>query len=161
MWSEKTFITLRYPMRCFFLPIARSPSIVKRKLSICSAGLRRDKRHKLKLGFRRFSHSSIVVYLPKIVPQPHQNPVVFRLSRSHSTYLSDIHQCLQEIEEGETYQVCLTNQIYTEATPDPLSFYRILRQINPAPYSAFFRFSDLAIACSSPESFCGSINRIE
>ncbi|MGB6166766.1 MAG: aminodeoxychorismate synthase component I [Geitlerinemataceae cyanobacterium] len=94
-----------------------------------------------------------LVSLPKIVPQPHQNPVVFRLSRSHSTYLSDIHQCLQEIEEGETYQVCLTNQIYTEATPDPLSFYRILRQINPAPYSAFFRFSDLAIACSSPERF--------
>ncbi|MGC1195254.1 MAG: aminodeoxychorismate synthase component I, partial [Geitlerinemataceae cyanobacterium] len=71
----------------------------------------------------------------------------------HSTYLSDIHQCLQEIEEGETYQVCLTNHIYTEATPDPLNFYRILRKINPAPYSAFFRFSALAIACSSPERF--------
>lgn len=91
--------------------------------------------------------------LPDIVPAPHQKPVIFRLSRSHSTYISDIQQCLHEIREGETYQVCLTNKIQTEITPDPLKLYRILRRINPAPYSAFFRFSDVAIACSSPERF--------
>ncbi len=91
--------------------------------------------------------------LPEIVPNPHQKPTVFRLNRSRQDYISDIYQCLHEIHEGETYQVCLTNQIKTDATPDPLSLYRILRHINPAPYSAFFRFSDVAIACSSPERF--------
>ena len=95
-------------------------------------------------------------HLPPLSPmvlEKKQTPVIFRLSRSEKTYLHDIEKCLQEIHEGETYQVCLTNQIHTDATPDPLTFYRTLRQINPAPYSAFLRFGDVAIACSSPERF--------
>jgi para-aminobenzoate synthetase len=91
--------------------------------------------------------------LSPIVTEKKETPVIFRLSRSERTYLDDIKKSLQEIHEGETYQVCLTNQIHTDTTPDPLVFYRTLRQINPAPYSAFLRFGDVAIACSSPERF--------
>ncbi|WP_375479663.1 aminodeoxychorismate synthase component I [uncultured Nostoc sp.] len=88
-----------------------------------------------------------------LVPQENCQPVKFRLSRTYQNYIQDIQQCLDEIHEGETYQVCLTNQLYTDATPDPLRFYRTLRKINPAPYSAFLRFGEIAIACSSPERF--------
>ncbi|MFB2895587.1 aminodeoxychorismate synthase component I [Aerosakkonemataceae cyanobacterium BLCC-F50] len=91
--------------------------------------------------------------LPPIVCQKRNKPLEFRLSRPYSTYIEDIHQCLEEIHQGETYQVCLTNQLYTEAIPDPVEFYRALRRINPAPYSAFLRFGEIAIACSSPERF--------
>ncbi|HAX75958.1 MAG TPA: aminodeoxychorismate synthase component I [Cyanobacteria bacterium UBA11372] len=91
--------------------------------------------------------------LSPIVTEKKETPVIFRLSRSERTYLDDIKKSLQEIHEGETYQVCLTNQIHTDTTPDPLFFYRTLRHINPAPYSAFLRFGDVAIACSSPERF--------
>jgi para-aminobenzoate synthetase len=91
--------------------------------------------------------------LPPVVSEKKEAPVIFRLSRSQRTYIDDIEKCLQEIHEGETYQVCLTNQIHTDTTPEPLAFYRTLRHINPAPYSAFLRFGDVAIACSSPERF--------
>ncbi|MBN3909408.1 MAG: aminodeoxychorismate synthase component I [Nostoc sp. NMS1] len=91
--------------------------------------------------------------LSPVVPEKKETPVIFRLNRSKKTYLDDIETCLQEIHEGETYQVCLTNKIHTDTTPDPLAFYRSLRRINPAPYSAFLRFGDVAIACSSPERF--------
>ncbi|WP_016949596.1 aminodeoxychorismate synthase component I [Anabaena sp. PCC 7108] len=91
--------------------------------------------------------------LSPIVAENKKIPVIFRLSRSEKTYLDDIEKCLQEIHEGETYQVCLTNQIHTDITPDPLEFYRSLRRINPAPYAAFLRFGDVGIACSSPERF--------
>ncbi|MEH2124535.1 aminodeoxychorismate synthase component I [Nostoc sp.] len=91
--------------------------------------------------------------LSSVVPQESCQPVKFRLSRTYQNYIQDIQQCLDEIHEGETYQVCLTNQLYTDATPDPLTFYRTLRKINSAPYSAFLRFGEIAIACSSPERF--------
>ncbi|MEH2033738.1 MAG: aminodeoxychorismate synthase component I [Nostoc sp.] len=103
--------------------------------------------------------------LSSLVPQENCQPVKFCLSRSYQNYIQDIRQCLDEIHEGETYQVCLTNQLHTNATPDPLTFYRTLRKINPAPYSAFLHFGDIAmpaasvaIACSSPERFL-SIDR--
>ncbi|MDH6061700.1 aminodeoxychorismate synthase component I [Chrysosporum bergii ANA360D] len=91
--------------------------------------------------------------LPSIAPIGSNNSLLFRLSRSRQTYINDIYKCLNEIREGESYQICLTNQLYTDATPDPLAYYRALRRINPAPYSAFLRFGQVAIACSSPERF--------
>ncbi|MBE9201390.1 MULTISPECIES: aminodeoxychorismate synthase component I [unclassified Nodularia (in: cyanobacteria)] len=91
--------------------------------------------------------------LPPILAIGSKEPVVFRFSRSHETYIDDIQKCLSEIKEGESYQICLTNKLYTDSTPNPLEFYRTLRRVNPAPYSAFLRFGEIAIACSSPERF--------
>ncbi|MHC5609817.1 MAG: aminodeoxychorismate synthase component I [Nostoc sp.] len=91
--------------------------------------------------------------LSPLVPQGNTQLVKFSLSRTYQTYINDIHHCLEEIYEGETYQVCLTNQLHTDITPDPITFYRRLRRLNPAPYAAFLRFGEIAIACSSPERF--------
>src|SRR4051812_42617359 len=81
------------------------------------------------------------------------SPVEFRLSRSHETYLADIQRCKDFLTEGETYEVCLTNKVWADANVDPLRLYRILRHINPAPFSAFLHLGDVAIASSSPERF--------
>ncbi len=70
-------------------------------------------------------------------------PIEFRLSRSHQQYLDDIGTCKQRLIEGETYEICLTNKITAEVTPDPLALYRNLRRINPAPFSAFLRFGEV------------------
>jgi para-aminobenzoate synthetase len=81
------------------------------------------------------------------------SPVEFRLSRPHETYIADINRVKDHLTEGDTYEVCLTNKVWTEATPDPLRLYRILRHINPAPFSAFLRFGEVAVMSSSPERF--------
>ena len=79
--------------------------------------------------------------------------VEFRFSRSRDTYIEDIGRIKDLLTEGETYEVCLTNKIWTDAAVEPLRLYRILRHINPAPFAAFLRLGDVAVASSSPERF--------
>jgi para-aminobenzoate synthetase len=86
-------------------------------------------------------------------PAPHQPPLEFHLSRSYEHYLDDIRRIKDHLRDGETYEVCLTNRIITSVAPDPLPLYRILRNINPAPFSSYLRFGDAAVVSSSPERF--------
>ena len=75
------------------------------------------------------------------------------LSRSHQQYLDDIEACKRYLVDGETYEICLTNKITAEVSPDPLPLYRTLRRINPAPFSAYLRMGEAAVISSSPERF--------
>ncbi|HVR05605.1 MAG TPA: aminodeoxychorismate synthase component I [Solirubrobacteraceae bacterium] len=80
-------------------------------------------------------------------------PVVFRCGRGREQYLADIARCQAALAAGESYEVCLTDQISTDASPDPFALYRNLRRSNPAPFAAYIRHGDLAVVSSSPERF--------
>jgi para-aminobenzoate synthetase len=94
--------------------------------------------------------------MPPLPPQPAPPdavPLTIRLARSRAGYLDDIRQAQRLIADGESYEVCLTNQIQIDARLDPLALYRILRRINPAPYAALLRLDGVSVLCSSPERF--------
>jgi para-aminobenzoate synthetase len=80
-------------------------------------------------------------------------PVSFRCGRGREQYLADIHRCQAELAAGESYEVCLTDQISTAASPPPFALYRTLRRGNPAPFAAYLKLGDLAVLSSSPERF--------
>ncbi|MFL5896880.1 MAG: aminodeoxychorismate synthase component I [Solirubrobacterales bacterium] len=82
-----------------------------------------------------------------------REPVDFRLSRSHRRYLEDIAECKQQLVDGESYEICLTNRIVADVRPDPLALYRTLRRVNPAPFAAYLRLGEAAVLSSSPERF--------
>ena len=86
-------------------------------------------------------------------PGRRRRPVEFYLDRDRPTYLADIRQCLEWIAEGQTYQVCLTNQLSCNVATDPLDLYCILRRLNAAPYAAFIRWPGGAVLSASPERF--------
>ncbi len=79
--------------------------------------------------------------------------VAFQCGRGRTRYLADIARSQEELAAGESYEVCLTDQISTDAAPDPFALYRQLRRSNPAPFAAFLRFGDRAVVSSSPERF--------
>ena len=78
----------------------------------------------------------------------------------------DLHQCfdkeryagavtsiLQEIAEGNVYQADLTHRMDLPFEGDAWSLYRVLRELNPAPYAAFLDLPEVTVLSSSPERF--------
>jgi para-aminobenzoate synthetase len=68
-------------------------------------------------------------------------------------YLSRIEECLHEITEGESYEICLTNTVTTYVRIDPLRTYTQLRRLSPVPYGALLDFPDVTVLSASPERF--------
>lgn len=67
--------------------------------------------------------------------------------------MEDVKASINHLLDGESYEICLTNQLNAELDVDSLDLYRRLRRVNPAPFAAYLRFGDLAVLSSSPERF--------
>jgi para-aminobenzoate synthetase len=82
-----------------------------------------------------------------------EDSVTFRCGRGREQYLADIARCQAALAAGESYEVCLTDQIHTDASPEPFALYRLLRRRNPAPFAAYLKLGEMAVISSSPERF--------
>jgi para-aminobenzoate synthetase len=85
--------------------------------------------------------------------EPSTEHVRFDCGRGREQYLDDIARSQAELAAGESYEVCLTDQISTKAEPEPFDLYRNLRRSNPAPFAAYLKLGDVAVVSSSPERF--------
>jgi para-aminobenzoate synthetase len=86
-------------------------------------------------------------------PRADAVPVTLAPRRSQRRYRDDIDACKRYLNAGHSYEICLTNTLEAESDAEPLALYRALRRANPAPFSAYLRFGDLAVLSSSPERF--------
>jgi para-aminobenzoate synthetase len=92
---------------------------------------------------------------PPPLPLPPAPPgtLRFELRDPPEAYLAKIATCKREIVEGETYEVCLTTELRSGGSLDPLPAYRALRVRNPAPFGALLRLGEQSVLSSSPERF--------
>jgi para-aminobenzoate synthetase len=104
------------------------------------------------LAERAAAHSDVTT---ERVDEQLDERVVFRCGRGRERYLADIARCHAALSAGESYEVCLTDQIHTDASPDPFELYRVLRRRNPAPFAAYLKLGEVAVVSSSPERFIG------
>ena len=77
----------------------------------------------------------------------------FALNDAPDAYLEHIAACRSEIFEGESYEICLTTELHSTGTLDPVPAYLALRARNPAPFAALLRLGEVSVLSSSPERF--------
>jgi para-aminobenzoate synthetase len=77
----------------------------------------------------------------------------FALARPAGAYLADIAACQELLAAGESYEICLTNELRGPRCADALGLHRVLRRVNPAPFAAFLRLGMVELVSSSPERF--------
>jgi para-aminobenzoate synthetase len=75
------------------------------------------------------------------------------LRHERDAYLDRILACLQEIRDGESYEICLCNAVSAPVRIDPWRTFTWLRRRSPVPYGALLQFPDAAILSVSPERF--------
>jgi len=72
---------------------------------------------------------------------------------SDERYLEMIRECKDAIREGEAYQLCLTTEASTSASPDPVQTYLALRESSPTHHGALLRAHGVSVLSASPEQF--------
>jgi para-aminobenzoate synthetase len=82
-----------------------------------------------------------------------ESAIDWTLRRDRDRYLADIAACMEAIRGGQSYELCLTNQLRAAVRVDALRLHRILRRSSPAPYAALLRLPGLDVVSSSPERF--------
>lgn len=114
------------------------------------------------IGFFRYDGSFHFGFYPQLHVFTQPLPVLLPTDRFSTSFSSDIteehylhiiRRAQKYIAAGDIYQVCLAHQFQGKFEGDFWNYYVALRNISPAPYSAFLRLGDIQVACSSPESF--------
>jgi len=84
-------------------------------------------------------------------PSPYTTRPVPNMSRQ--AYVAKLLRAKRYIEDGEVYQVNLTQRFTAQTTATPLELYRRLRTASPSSHAALLMWDDTAIISSSPELF--------
>ena len=67
-------------------------------------------------------------------------------------YKDMVRRCKEYISSGDIFQANLSQRLSARIKGvDPLSLYRVLRGVNPSPFSAFIDTGDMQLVSSSPE----------
>lgn len=101
---------------------------------------------------RALPRAGIDKKVPPLTVVPDHN-LAMTLRHSKARYLELVNECLEEIKNGESYEICLTNTATVETALDPWVTYTHLRHVSPVPYGAFLNFPDVSVLSASPERF--------
>ncbi|GGZ14560.1 aminodeoxychorismate synthase, component I [Streptomyces inusitatus] len=86
-------------------------------------------------------------------PTPGEPVRTFRFDQPRTAYLGSVKSCLDAINDGESYEICLTNTAESEPLDAPLASYLRLRATSPVPFGAYLRFGADSVLSASPERF--------
>ena len=104
----------------------------------------------------KLSKASLTLSSAYLCPKPSSPDTPVQIGMpDETTYKSQVRACQDSIRAGDSYELCLTTQatITTQVRQHPWPLYRHLRNLNPAPFSAYVRLGNITLLSSSPERF--------
>lgn len=82
----------------------------------------------------------------------------FKSSLTIADFIEQVKKAKAHIDEGDIFQIVLSQRLQATIEGDPFSLYRKLRIQNPSPYMYYLDFGDYQVAGASPESLIKVIN---
>ncbi|MBM7584169.1 anthranilate synthase component 1 [Bacillus pakistanensis] len=76
----------------------------------------------------------------------------FQSRTAKSSFEQKVKEAKEYINEGEIFQVVLSQRLHADFTGQPFQYYRKLRRSNPSPYMFFLDFENYIVLGTSPES---------
>jgi para-aminobenzoate synthetase component I len=108
---------------------------------------------------------ALIVQFSQLPPAPQDN-APFQVTSSvqsnmdKSRYSKAFARIKHYLKEGDCYQVNLTQRFSARCLGNPWTAYQTLRELNAAPFSAYFNLPNVQILSSSPERFLRLANGI-
>ncbi|MFH1783534.1 MAG: aminodeoxychorismate synthase component I [bacterium] len=137
----------------FYDPIIAYDHILS-KAYVITCGFSHDSKTKVKRIKRLIALAGDAQSIRQTPQSPQAKPsACFRSNFTQDTYIKAIEDIKEYIARGDVYQVNLSQRFAAEFDSDAFELYRKLRQVNPAPFSAFMHFDKIKILSSSPERF--------
>ncbi|WP_411722580.1 anthranilate synthase component I family protein [Mycetocola sp.] len=87
------------------------------------------------------------------LPPPVAEPRAARWRHTAPTYSALIEAAQEEIQRGNAYQLCLTNEVLVDGDFDAVDVYRRLRHASPSHHGGLIVVDGIALVSSSPEQF--------
>lgn len=81
------------------------------------------------------------------------SPVSLRSNFTPEQYMAAVKRVKEYLAAGDTYQVNLSQRFQAPFQGDPWALYLRVRDVNPAPFSAYLGFSEVKVLSASPEEF--------
>ena len=91
------------------------------------------------------------IYSPIEYLKKNKKKSIIKSNISKNTFLNSISKAKELINNGEIFQVVLSQRFEAELNKTPINFYKKLRILNPSPFMFFFNFNNFKIVGSSPE----------
>ena len=85
------------------------------------------------------------------IDKPSKNKIKVKSNISKNKFKNIVLKAKKYIENGDIFQVVLSQRFEAKLTKEPLEIYKKLRINNPSPFMFFFNFDDFQIIGSSPE----------
>ena len=105
-----------------------------------------DSAHERIDALGKLLHSEIEYSTPIRVPRSE-----FSSNFSKEAFEAAVESAQRYIQEGDIFQVVLSQRFQRNTTVEPVTLYRALRNINPSPYMFHLKLGDFDIIGASPE----------